>query len=121
MLSGETAAGKYPVAALKAMVAIAETTEADSSYNSLVHHAQANETRLSVSAAMAHAACTTAQDIQASAIITVSKSGMTARLLSPLPPGDPDRRLRAGRAGAAPAQHALGHHPACYAVRPFDR
>ena len=43
MLSGETAAGKYPVAALRAMVAIAETTEADSSYNSLVHHAQADE------------------------------------------------------------------------------
>ena len=89
MLSGETAAGKYPVAALKAMVAIAETTEADSSYNSLVHHAQANETRLSVSAAMAHAACTTAQDIQASAIITVSKSGMTARLLSRCRPETP--------------------------------
>ena len=78
-----------PVAALKAMVAIAEATEADSSYNSLVHHAQANETRLSVSAAMAHAACTTAQDIQASAIITVSKSGMTARLLSRCRPETP--------------------------------
>ena len=89
MLSGETAAGKYPVAALRAMVAIAETTEADSSYNSLVHHAQADESRLSVSAALAHAACTTATDIQASAIITVSKSGETARLLSRCRPSTP--------------------------------
>ena len=89
MLSGETAAGKYPVAALQAMVAIAETTEADSSYNRLVHHAQASESRLSVSAAMAHAACTTASDIQASAIITVSKSGETARLLSRCRPDTP--------------------------------
>ena len=89
MLSGETAAGKYPVEALKAMVAIAETTEADSSYNSLVHHAQADESRLSVSAAMAHAACTTASDIHASAIITVSKSGETARLLSRCRPTTP--------------------------------
>ena len=89
MLSGETAAGKYPVAALRAMVAIAETTEADSSYNSLVHHAQADESRLSVSAALAHAACTTATDIQASALITVSKSGETARLLSRCRPSTP--------------------------------
>lgn len=89
MLSGETAAGKYPVAALKAMVAIAETTEADASYNSLVHHAQADESRLSVSAAVCHAACTTASDIHASAIITVSKSGETARLLSRYRPATP--------------------------------
>ena len=89
MLSGETAAGKYPVAALKAMVAIAETTEADANYNSLVHHAQASESRLSVSAAVAHAACTTASDIHASAIITVSKSGETARLLSRCRPATP--------------------------------
>ena len=89
MLSGETAAGKYPVAALKAMVAIAETTEADASYNRLVHHAQADESRLSVSAAVAHAACTTASDIHASAIITVSKSGETARLLSRCRPATP--------------------------------
>ncbi len=38
MLSGETAAGKYPVEALKAMATIAETTEADSSFDCLVHH-----------------------------------------------------------------------------------
>ena len=82
MLSGETAAGKYPVEALKAMATIAETTEADSNFDSLVHHSGSDSTRLNVSAAVGHAACTTAADIGASAIITASKSGETARLLS---------------------------------------
>ena len=82
MLSGETAAGKYPVEALKAMATIAETTEADSNFDSLVHHSRGDSSRLNVSAAVGHAACTTAADIGASAIITASKSGETARLLS---------------------------------------
>ena len=82
MLSGETAAGKYPVEALKAMAAIAETTEADSNFESLVHHTAKPDTHLTISAAVGHAACTTAADIGASAIISASKSGETARLLS---------------------------------------
>ena len=71
-----------PVEALKAMATIAETTEADSNFDSLVHHSRADSSRLNVSAAVGHAACTTAADIGASAIITASKSGETARLLS---------------------------------------
>lgn len=82
MLSGETAAGKYPVEALKAMATIAETTEADSSFDSLVHHAGNHDSHLTIGAAVGHAACTTAADIGASAIISASKSGETARLLS---------------------------------------
>lgn len=82
MLSGETAAGKYPVAALKAMSMIAETTESDSNYDSLSHHIDFDSAHLTISAAVSHAACTTAADIGATAIITASKSGETARLLS---------------------------------------
>lgn len=81
MLSGETAAGKYPAEAVRTMAAIAERTESDSSY---IEHMRKSplDTRLSIAAATAHAACTTAADIKATAIITVSKSGETARLLS---------------------------------------
>ena len=82
MLSGETAAGKYPVAALKAMSMIAETTESDSSFESLAHHVSVDAAHLTLRAAVSPAACTTATDIGASAIITASKSGETARLLS---------------------------------------
>lgn len=89
MLSGETAAGKYPVEALKAMAAIAETTEADSNFDNLVHHARSESTRMTISAAVGHAACTTAADVGASAIITASKSGETARLLSRFRPDVP--------------------------------
>ena len=89
MLSGETAYGKYPVEALKAMAMIAETTESDTNYESLCHHVGMDSTRLTISAAVSHAACTTASDIGASAIITASKSGETARLLSRFRPDAP--------------------------------
>ena len=89
MLSGETAAGKYPVEALKAMAMIAETTESDTNYESLCHHVGMDSARLTISAAVSHAACTTASDIGASAIITASKSGETARLLSRFRPDAP--------------------------------
>lgn len=81
MLSGETAAGAWPVEAVKTMAAIAERTESDINYNKRMK-LRTLENHLSVASAVAHAACTTATDINASAIITVTKSGETARLLS---------------------------------------
>ena len=45
--------------------------------------------KISVSEATAHAACLTAQDVNASAIVTVSESGNTARLLSKYRPSQP--------------------------------
>lgn len=81
MLSGETAAGMFPVEALHTMRAIADRTEQDINYDKRLR-GRTLETHLSVAAAVAHAACTTAMDIHANAIITVSKSGETARLLS---------------------------------------
>ena len=86
MLSGETAAGKYPVEAVKTMDAIALRTEADIDYGRQLRE-RGGESRMSIAAATAHAACTTAQDIGADAIITVSQSGTTARLVSQFRPG----------------------------------
>ena len=86
MLSGETAAGKYPVEAVQTMDAIARRTEADINYAK--RDAQpGGQGRLSIAAATAHAACTTAMDIGADAILTVSQSGATARLVSRFRPG----------------------------------
>nr|WP_325302217.1 pyruvate kinase [uncultured Dysosmobacter sp.] len=86
MLSGETAAGKYPVEAIRTMDAIAQRTEADINYSKRMQNIS-NQGRISIAAATAHAACTTAMDIRADAILTVSKSGTTARLVSRFRPG----------------------------------
>ena len=80
MLSGETAAGMYPVESVRTMAAIAERTESDINYDKRLKM-RTSEGHLSVADAVAHAACTTAMDISANAIITVTKSGETARLL----------------------------------------
>lgn len=81
MLSGETAAGKYPLEAVRTMNAIAQRTETDINYEKRMKNVVAG-TRLSIAGAVAHAACTTALDIGADAIITVSQSGTTARMVS---------------------------------------
>ncbi len=88
MLSGETAAGRYPAEAVATMDAIARRTEADINYGKRMRAASA-EKHLSIAAATAHAACTTAMDIGADAILTVSHSGTTARLVSQFHPGTP--------------------------------
>ena len=88
MLSGETAAGAYPVEALNTMSAIAERTEQEGHYlrGRLM---EPNTGKISVSDATAHAACLTAKDVNAAAIVTVSESGTTARLLSKYRPQQP--------------------------------
>ena len=88
MLSGETAAGAYPVEALNTMSAIAERTENEPHYRD-ERFKDAAHGQISVSDATAHAACLTARDVNAAAIVTVSESGNTARLLSKYRPTQP--------------------------------
>ena len=88
MLSGETAAGKYPVEALRTMVKIALRTESDIPYNkefSIL--SREHESNTSMTTAISHATCMTAIDLGAKAIITVSRSGNTARMISKYRPG----------------------------------
>ena len=80
MLSGETAAGKYPVDAVRTMDAIARKTESNMDRGRPIKIP--GKTRLSVTAATAHAACTTAMDVGADAILTVSQRGVTAQMVS---------------------------------------
>lgn len=81
MLSGETAAGDYPVESLKTMVRIAERIEKDIDYckRFFIHERKSNP---DITDAISHATCTTAHDLNARAIITVTKSGRSARMIS---------------------------------------
>ena len=79
MLSGESAVGKHPVEAVEIMNKIALTTEADIDYKHRFNQRPSNE---DVTTAISHATVTTAHDLNAVAIVTVTKSGTTARMIS---------------------------------------
>lgn len=88
MLSGETAAGKFPVEAVKTMSLIAETTEKDIDYKGRFNKRSESDD-LTITNAISHASVTTAHDLEAAAILTVTKSGKTARMLSKFRPECP--------------------------------
>ncbi|MDE7293452.1 MAG: pyruvate kinase [Oscillospiraceae bacterium] len=88
MLSGETAAGKHPVEAVRTMALIAETTENDINYVSRLRSRE-QEKGNGITNAISHAACTTAHDLGAKAIVTVTKTGDTAKMLSKFRPACP--------------------------------
>ena len=81
MLSGESAAGKYPVEAVEMMAKIAERAEAAIDYKKNFFHYEraANQ---NVREAVCHAACRTARALNAAAVIIVTKSGVSARNIS---------------------------------------
>lgn len=85
MLSGESAAGKYPVEAVKTMAKIAEGAEKDIDYGSRMKRGEQGE-RTDITTAIAYATCTAARDLQAAAIITVTMSGFTAEAISRFKP-----------------------------------
>lgn len=88
MLSGESAAGKYPVEAVKTMARIAECAEQDIDYCSRMKRNNYGE-REDITNAIAHATCATAMDLNAAAIITVTLSGFTAGAISRFKPKCP--------------------------------
>ena len=77
MLSGETAAGQYPVEALSAMAKIAERIEKDIDYRLRFNRGE-YKPETSITNAISHATVTTAHDLRAAAILTVTLSGFTA-------------------------------------------
>ena len=80
MLSGETAAGKYPVLTVKTMAKICETTEQSIDYTKLF---RASEFQIKNTVdAISHATCGMAIDVNAKVIAVCSLSGMTARMVS---------------------------------------
>ncbi len=85
MLSGESAAGDYPVEAVNTMVKIAEKTEQDINYDSRLLRRN-DEGESDITAAISHACCTTAKEVNASAIITVTMSGFTTAMVAKYQP-----------------------------------
>ena len=81
MLSGETAAGKYPVEAVKMMTKIARATEESFDYEHILKQKKSHM-QTTITNAISHATCTTAMDLNAKAIITATSSGYTARMVS---------------------------------------
>jgi len=89
MLSGETTVGDHPVRVVEVMAHIVEQAEADAfemdAYRGIVHDVDYSD----VTNAICDAACTTASDMQAAAIIAVTESGYTARRCSKFRPAAP--------------------------------
>lgn len=89
MLSGETAIGKHPITAVRAMAKIAEQAEKDAfesdAYRSICYDLDASD----VTNAVCDAACTTAADLNAQAIICLTTSGKSARRMSKFRPIQP--------------------------------
>ncbi len=80
MLSGESAAGKYPVEAVQYMAQIAEYTELHTSYR---HRFLTSEFRIGGNLdAISHATCAMAIDVDAKGIVVCSVSGKTAMMVS---------------------------------------
>ncbi len=88
MLSGETAAGKYPIESVKMMYSIAKTTEESLNYHEILS-AKSEIVQLSTTNAIGKATCTTAEDLDAAAIITSTSSGYTSKAISKFRPKSP--------------------------------
>lgn len=83
MLSGETAAGNYPVESVKAMARIAKQAENDYTAKGPVWHEM---NRHDVTNAVGHAACTLAEDTESAAVMAVTKTGYAAGRMSKFRP-----------------------------------
>ncbi len=81
MLSGETAAGKYPVEVVKTMARIAGRAEEVLPYQEILRQRRL-QGELSITDAISFATCATAMNLNASAIITPTVTGLTARMVA---------------------------------------
>lgn len=111
MLSGETAAGKYPVEALRMMVHIVENAEQHLDYDKLLSLAGDN-LKSSVSTAIGYSSVLAAENLKAKCIITPSVSGATTRYVSNMKP-------RQDILGITPSDRALRRMSIYWGVTPL--
>lgn len=89
MLSGESAAGNFPVETVKTMAKIVKQAEKDAEDINQYKFLEVESDHRDVSNAMGHAACTTARDIKASVIVAITTSGYTAEMMAKYKPAEP--------------------------------
>jgi len=89
MLSGETAAGKYPIESVQTMASIAKKMESTMDYRAVLDKKSRELVEAGVTFAVSHATCNTALDLDAAAIITATSSGFTTRKVSQFRPKAP--------------------------------
>ena len=111
MLSGETASGSYPFAALQTMVETIERAEESLDGWARFRTLQVEE-HPAVDDAIAHSCCTTAMDLSAAAIVTMTRSGHTARNISRYRPGCPILAL-------TPSEQVCRQLAICRSVEPI--
>ncbi|MCF8009963.1 MAG: pyruvate kinase [Clostridiales bacterium] len=88
MLSGESAAGKYPVEVITTMACIARTAESGINYKELLERKGRSLSR-TITDAISYATCSTAHDLEAAAIISSTESGYTPKMVSKYKPRAP--------------------------------
>lgn len=111
MLSGETAAGKYPIEALQMMVHIIESTEKHLDYERFLSEA-GGHLRSGISSAIAYSSVAAADNLHAKCIITPTVSGATARVMSNLKP-------KQDILGVTPNERTLRRMSIYWGVRPL--
>lgn len=111
MLSGESAIGTYPVKAVETMALIAEYTENSLSYKQMLE-SRSGAPIETLTDAISHATCETALSLNAEAIITSTRSGFTARLVSKYRP-------KAPIIAATPSRHVLRKLLLVWGVQPI--
>ena len=114
MLSAETAAGKYPVEAVKMMAKIVLETEAQDLPRIRMTAASRGHVRLSVSETICESMAHAAEDLDISAIAVFTETGTTARQLVEVPAQVADLRFEQRGKGDPPHDHAVGRAaPSC--------
>ncbi len=111
MLSGETAAGKYPVEAVQMMARIAERTESALEYHEIFLK-QANAQQMSVTESISQSVANSALELDAKAIVTSTQSGYTARMVSKYRPKAPIIAVTTD-------EHVMRHLALCWGVTPL--
>lgn len=110
MLSGESANGSYPIEAVTTMAKIAQEAENEINYDKFLAERKGNEKK-NTSDVISLGTCTAAADLEASAIITATQTGSTARTVSKYRPKAPVIAVTPSEKVARKLAMSWGVHP----------